>query len=140
MARVKMGKPMGNRECGWVRARLPLWVDPEVASAQSPVIGEGRDLSAKDSAAIVQHLAECAICRQQHLGLERALGRSRWLRLICRSFPKPRRSGRRSSTKLPIVTHPIERVDHTRGRGRRWVDSALVRARRGSSYSPGMDP
>jgi len=74
MAKVKMGKPMGNRECGWVRARLPLWVDQGVANAQSPVVGEGRDVSAKDSAAIMQHLAECAICRQQQLELERALG------------------------------------------------------------------
>jgi len=74
MAKVKMGKPMRNRECEWVRARLPLWVDKGVAHAQSPVVGEGRDLPAKDSAAIVQHLAECAICRLQQLKLERALG------------------------------------------------------------------
>jgi hypothetical protein len=74
MAEVNMGNSMRNRECGWVRARLPLWTDQGVATAQSPVVGEGRDVSATDSAAIMQHLAACAICRQQHLELERAMG------------------------------------------------------------------
>jgi len=51
MAEVNMGNSMRNRECGWVRARLPLWIDQGVATAQSPVVGEGRDVSATDSAA-----------------------------------------------------------------------------------------
>jgi hypothetical protein len=74
MAKANMSKSIGNRECGWVRARLPLWVDQGVAEEQSEAIGDGRDLSAKDSRVITQHLSECARCRQHRLDLEQALG------------------------------------------------------------------
>jgi hypothetical protein len=74
MAEANMGKPMGNRGCEWVFARLPLWVGQGVGDEQSEGVGEGRDLSAKDSRVITQHLAECASCRQHRLDLEHALG------------------------------------------------------------------
>jgi hypothetical protein len=74
MAKANMGKSMGTRECGWVRARLPLWADQRVRDVQSEVGSEGSDLSAKDSDIIAQHLAECASCRQHRLDLEQALG------------------------------------------------------------------
>jgi len=69
-----MKKSMGNRECAWVRARLPLWVGHGVGDGQSEGIGEGRDLTVGDSRIITEHLAECAPCRQHRLDLEQALG------------------------------------------------------------------
>ncbi|HEX3450256.1 MAG TPA: hypothetical protein VHS97_18525, partial [Isosphaeraceae bacterium] len=74
MAEANMSKSMTSRECSWVRARLPLWVDQGVDEEQSEAIGDGRDLSAKDSRVITQHLAECAACREHRLDLEQALG------------------------------------------------------------------
>jgi hypothetical protein len=74
MAEANMGKSIGNRECEWVRARLPLWVADAVGDEQSEPGAEGRDLSVKDSDAIMQHVAECATCRQHRLDLEQALG------------------------------------------------------------------
>jgi hypothetical protein len=74
MAEANMNKSMTSRECSWVRARLPLWVDKGVDEEQSEAIGDGRDLSARDSRVITQHLAECAACREDRLDLEQALG------------------------------------------------------------------
>jgi hypothetical protein len=74
MAEANMSKSMTSRECSWVRARLPLWVDQGVGEEQSEAIGDGRDLSARDSRVITQHLSECAACREHRLDLVQALG------------------------------------------------------------------
>jgi hypothetical protein len=73
-----MGKSLANRECDWVRARLPLWADRGCLDAQtendrSDTIGEGRDLSGHDSRVIALHLAGCEACRGHRLNLETAL-------------------------------------------------------------------
>ncbi len=72
--KLSMPKSIGTRECGWVRARLPLWVHHAVRDEQSQVGSEGSDLSAKDSSVIALHLAACTSCHQHRLNLERALG------------------------------------------------------------------
>ena len=74
MAKQGMGKSMSNRECNWVRARLPLWVDNGDGTGQSEAHGEGGDLSVRERRQIERHLASCSTCRHHAAGLEHALG------------------------------------------------------------------
>jgi hypothetical protein len=69
-----MGKPMSNRECEWVGARLPLWVDNGDLSGPVEVEGDRGDLTARERRQIERHLVDCALCRHHRLGLEQALG------------------------------------------------------------------
>ena len=112
MAKQGMGKSMGNRECDWVRARLPLWVHHAVRDEQSQVGSEGSDLSAKDSSVIAaalgcMHLVSPA-SSEFGTGFRCSL---RWPRLTYRLHKTPRRSGRSLSAGLPILKHPT--VDAT---------------------------
>jgi hypothetical protein len=74
MVKQGMGKSMGNRECEWIRPRLPLWVDNGAGSGRSAATGEGGDLSARECRHIERHLASCATCRQYRSSLDQALG------------------------------------------------------------------
>jgi hypothetical protein len=68
-----MGKSMRNRECAWVYARLPLWVDDGDGKSPSEVNHDAGDLTAKDHHEIERHLAGCASCRRHSVALQRAL-------------------------------------------------------------------
>ena len=73
MASQELGMSMSNRECRWVRARLPLWVGDGGPDA-SERNGEGGDLVAEDRREIERHLAGCTCCRGHQIALERAFG------------------------------------------------------------------
>ena len=68
-----MGKSMGNRECEWISARLPLWVDNGDCNSSTDVHGERGDLTVDERQQIEQHLAGCARCCQHRLALKQAL-------------------------------------------------------------------
>jgi hypothetical protein len=74
MVQQGMGKSMGNRECVWVRARLPLWVDVGNGNGQNEGDLEGGDLTANDRRQIERHLVDCASCRHYRTSLEHVLG------------------------------------------------------------------
>ena len=74
MANQGMGKSMGNRECEWVRARLPLWVGDGGDDGLTGDNTEGRDLTAEDRREMERHVAECSSCRRYQAALEQALG------------------------------------------------------------------
>jgi hypothetical protein len=74
MAKQGMGKSMGNRECEWIRPRLPLWVDNGDGTGRPAAHGEGGDLSARELRHIERHLASCATCRQYRASMDQALG------------------------------------------------------------------
>ncbi len=63
---------MANRECEWVRARLPLWVgdgvDDQIDGAR-----ESGDLAAKDCREIDRHMSGCTSCRRYRSALEEAM-------------------------------------------------------------------
>jgi hypothetical protein len=72
MADQSMGRSMANRDCEWVRARLPLWVgDGNDDQNGSP--REGGDLAAKDGREIDQHVGGCTSCRIYRSSLEEAM-------------------------------------------------------------------
>ena len=73
MTSQKLGMSMSNRECKWVRARLPLWIGdggPDAIEGN----GKGRDLVAEDCREIERHLAVCTCCRGHQFALEQAFG------------------------------------------------------------------
>jgi hypothetical protein len=74
MAKQGMGKSMGNRECEWIRPRLPLWVDNGDGTGRPAAHGEGGDLSARELRHIERHLANCATCREYRASMDQALG------------------------------------------------------------------
>ncbi len=74
MAKQGMGKSMGNRECEWVGARLPLWVDNDVRNGSAEADGDRGDLTARERRQIERHLVDCAVCRHHRIALEQALG------------------------------------------------------------------
>ncbi len=61
-----------NRDCEWVRARLPLLVGDGAADGPD-ADGQGGDLAPGDGFEIERHLACCASCCQQRVALERAM-------------------------------------------------------------------
>ena len=65
---------MGNRECEWVTARLPLWVDHGDRNGPAEIDGDHGDLTARERRQIERHLVDCVLCRNHQIGLERALG------------------------------------------------------------------
>ena len=65
---------MGNRECEWVGARLPLWVDNGDRGGPADADGERGDLTARERRQIERHLVDCAVCRHHRMALEQALG------------------------------------------------------------------
>jgi hypothetical protein len=69
-----MGKSMRNRECEWVAARLPLWVDNGDRNGPAEADDDRGDLTARDRRQIERHLVDCALCRQHRTALEQALG------------------------------------------------------------------
>jgi hypothetical protein len=70
-----MGKSMGNHNCEWISARLPLWVDNgDCNSSSVDVHGERGDLTVEERKAIELHLAGCARCCLHRVALEQALG------------------------------------------------------------------
>jgi Putative zinc-finger len=73
-AKQGMGKPMGNRECVWVGARLPLWVDSDDRDVPAQAHGDGTDLTARERRQIERHLVDCARCRDHQMALGQALG------------------------------------------------------------------
>jgi hypothetical protein len=68
-----MGKSMGNHDCEWINARLPLWVDKGDCNSSINACGERGDLTVEERQEIKQHLAGCARCDCQHVALEQAL-------------------------------------------------------------------
>jgi hypothetical protein len=74
MAKQDMGKPMGNRECNWIHARLPLWVENAEVQGRPEAHGERGDLSLRERRLIERHLATCAKCGQYRASLDQALG------------------------------------------------------------------
>ena len=74
MAKQGMGKSMGNRECEWVGARLPLWVDNGDRNGSAEAHGDRGDLTARERRQIERHLVDCARCRHHRMALEQALG------------------------------------------------------------------
>jgi hypothetical protein len=71
MANQETSASMTNRECRWVRARLPLCVSnggPELSNANS---NDG-DLSAQDHDRVDRHLAVCPCCSDQQIAFGRA--------------------------------------------------------------------
>jgi len=74
MAKRDMGKSMGNRECEWIRPRLPLWVDLGDGSGRPAAHGEGGDLSSRELRHIERHLASCVHCRDYRASMNQALG------------------------------------------------------------------
>lgn len=70
MANQAMSTTMGNPECVWARARLPLWVG--VNDDPTERNGEGDDLSLEDRQSIDRHLGACPPCRRYQADLERA--------------------------------------------------------------------
>jgi hypothetical protein len=73
MAKQGMGKSMGNRECEWIRPRLPLWVDT-ADGERAASLGQTADLSARELGHIDRHLAMCNPCRVYRDSLDQALG------------------------------------------------------------------
>jgi hypothetical protein len=65
---------MGNRDCEWVGARLPLWVDQGDHNTQAEARGDRGDLTARERRQIERHLVDCATCRHHRVALEQALG------------------------------------------------------------------
>ena len=65
---------MGNRECEWVGARLPLWVDNGDCNGLAESEGDRGDLTANECHQIERHLVSCALCRHHRIALEQALG------------------------------------------------------------------
>ena len=140
MAKQGMGKSMGNRECEWVRARLPLWVGRGVDNEQSEVSGDGADLSAKDSRVIAQHLAECAACRQHRWDLEQALGALAVAAAHLPVIPEapslwPELERRIANLHASDRAHGSQDIEEGRS-----IGPTVVRARRGPPNSPGLDP
>ncbi len=74
VAKQGMGKSMGNRECEWIGARLPLWVDNGDCNGSIEARGERADLTVEERQEIEQHLAGCAKCCRHRVALEQALG------------------------------------------------------------------
>jgi hypothetical protein len=74
MANLELGISMGNRQCGWVRARLSLWVGDGGFRANASNNAEGGDLVAEERRDIQRHLALCTSCREHQLALEQAFG------------------------------------------------------------------
>jgi hypothetical protein len=74
MVKQGIGKSMGNRECVWVRARLPLWVDIGNGNSQTESDVEAGDLTAEDRHQIERHLVDCASCCRYKTSLEHVLG------------------------------------------------------------------
>ncbi len=74
MAKPGMDKSMGNRECEWIRPRLPLLVDKGDGTGRPAGHGEGGDLSVRDIRHIERHLATCPVCRTHRASMDRALG------------------------------------------------------------------
>jgi hypothetical protein len=74
MAKQGMGKSMGNRECHWIRARLPLWVVRGDEHGGHETHGERGDLSGRERRHIERHLALCPACREYRASLDQALG------------------------------------------------------------------
>ncbi len=68
-----MGNSMGNRECEWVDARLPLWVGNGDRNGPTEAEGERGDLTASERHQIERHLVDCALCRHHRMALEQAL-------------------------------------------------------------------
>jgi len=65
---------MGNRECEWVAARLPLWVDNGDCNGLAESEGDRGDLTAKECHQIERHVVGCAHCWHHRMALEQALG------------------------------------------------------------------
>ena len=65
---------MGNRECEWVGARLPLWVDHGDHNGTAESDRDGGDLTARERRQIERHLVACTLCRHHRMALEQALG------------------------------------------------------------------
>ncbi len=65
---------MGNRECEWVSARLPLWVDNGDRDGSAESDGDRGDLTARERRQIERHLVDCVLCRHHRMALEQALG------------------------------------------------------------------
>jgi hypothetical protein len=69
-----MGKSMGNHDCEWISARLPLWVDNGDCNSLMDVHGERGDLTVEEHKEIERHLASCARCCRHRVALEQAFG------------------------------------------------------------------
>jgi hypothetical protein len=65
---------MVNRECEWVGARLPLWVDRGDCDGLAEAQSDRGDLTSGERRQIERHLVDCARCRHHHAALEQALG------------------------------------------------------------------
>jgi hypothetical protein len=64
---------MSNRECKWVRTRLPLWVGDGALNRDNGS-NNGGDLGLDDCRQVEQHLTVCNCCCGYRLALERAFG------------------------------------------------------------------
>ena len=74
MAKQDMGKSMGNRECDWIRSRIPLWIASDDGTGRPAAHCEGGDLSARELYHVERHLANCATCREYRVSMNQALG------------------------------------------------------------------
>jgi hypothetical protein len=72
MADQSVGMSIVNRDCNWVRARLPLWVG-DGSGDQIESLCERGELAAKDCREIEQHIGGCTTCCQYQISLEKAL-------------------------------------------------------------------
>jgi hypothetical protein len=72
MANNSMETTKGDAGCGWVKARLPLWVGDR-ASPTNP-IEEGGELTVLECRKIERHLDQCVACGRYRSDLEGALG------------------------------------------------------------------
>jgi hypothetical protein len=119
MVQQGMGKSMGNRECGWVRARLPLWVEIGLGLGQTEGSGEGGDLTAKDSHKVERHLADCASCRRHRATLEQALGALEVAAAYLPVLPE-------APSLWPTLEHRIAACDTNAASRKPWGLRALV--------------
>ena len=65
---------MGNHDCEWISARLPLWVDDGDCNSSIGIPGERGDLTVEERQEIERHLACCARCCSHRVSLNQALG------------------------------------------------------------------
>jgi hypothetical protein len=111
---------MGNRECEWVGARLPLWVDQGDHNTLANTRGNRSDLTARERRQIERHLVDCATCRHHCAALEQALGALAVAATQLPVLPE-------SSSLWPLLERQI--ADRDTRAARRWpqVDGRSIR-------------
>lgn len=135
---------MGNHDCEWISARLPLWVDNGDCNSSIEAHGEQGDLTVEERQEIELHLAGCARCSCHCIALEQTLGvlaiaanhlpfvpiaPSLWPLLERRIANHETPNGRRWSLKRrwsnPPLVQPWAKLDSMRPLRQAWARDTL---------------